>query len=97
MLGFARPGLRFPIRRSRSNNVQTDSTLKVLRHGMRLCSAQISSCWSQMGSTHEVFVAVVVFSMWLSAVFLGSLLQVKKLVAVGQSCWSISFLHGVAQ
>ena len=70
VLGFARPGLRFPIRRSRSNNVQTDSTLKVLRHGMRLCSAQISSCWSQMGSTHEVFVAVVVFSKWLSVVFL---------------------------
>ena len=44
-----------------------------------------------------VFVAVVVFSVWLSVVFLGSLLQVKRIVAVGQSCWSISFLHGAAQ
>ena len=44
-----------------------------------------------------VFVAVVVFSKWLSVVFLGSLLQVTKFVAVGQSCWAISFLHGAAQ
>ena len=46
--------------------------------------------WSQTGSTHVVFVAVV-FSQWLSVVFFGSFLQIKKIVAEGQSCWSISF------